>query len=100
MSRYNDNFSALDSKEIPFAPVCIQRHNSILKNGHHDQPPSQAMRHVIRCINSGFIVELECSMRIQIPVSGPDEYLIVYRSRVTILRSERRKFPEASIVCP
>ena len=54
----------------------------------------------IRCINSGFIVELECSMCIQIPVSGPDEYSIVYQSWVTIPRSERRKFPEASIVCP
>ena len=54
----------------------------------------------IRCIGSGFIVELECSMCIQIPISGPDEYLIVYRSRVTSPQSERWKFPEASIVCP
>ena len=38
----------------------------------------------IRCIGSGFIVELECSMRIQIPISGPDEYSMVYWSRVTI----------------
>ena len=54
----------------------------------------------IRCIGSGFIVELECSMRIQIPISGPDGYSMVYWAWVTIPRSEGRKYPEVSIVCP
>ena len=54
----------------------------------------------VRCIGFEFIVELECSVRIQILISGPDEYSMVYWVRVTIPRSEGRKYPEASIVCP
>ena len=54
----------------------------------------------IRCIDSGFIVELECSMHIQILISGPAQYSMICWVPVTISRSERRKYPEASIVCP
>ena len=65
----------------------------------HKAPLARA-KTFIRCIGSEFIVELECSVRIQILISGPDEYSMVYWVRVTIPRSEERKYPEASIVCP